>query len=475
MHLHSLDEPLLQFADGSHTEIRAGIVSYGVFDRDEEVVSRPIRVGLVGTSETTGGILRWLESSHRGVLSTEARLRDLRPDFPGMTDLAFGTAISTRPTDIRTITTREFDKALASPEALAVIVDLFLDNARDLANRGTLDVLVIAPPVQVFKFSDANGTDDSLDESSSRADSAYKPCFHDLFKARALELPIPCQVVRPDTYGGGSTQGARRRAPSLQDVATRAWNFHTALYYKAGGVPWRLVREASELSSCYLGVSFYKSPDRLRVLTSVAQVFNERGEGVIVQGGNARVNKTDLSPHLSQNDMHRLLSEALATYRREHKTSPARIVVHKTSYFDDEEIRGCNEAADDERISVVDLVSVRKGGARLFRSATFPVLRGTALELDETSGLIYLRGSVPQFQAYPGMYIPSSFEFQRAAGETSVVALAREMLELSKLNFNNTQFDGGSPITIRAARRVGDILKHVPSDRPVRARFRYFT
>jgi hypothetical protein len=31
------------------------------------------------------------------------------------------------------------------------------------------------------------------------------------------------------------------------------------------------------------------------------------------------------------------------------------------------------------------------------------------------------------------------------------------------------------PVTGRAARRVGDILKHVPSDKKVNSRFRYFT
>ncbi len=49
------------------------------------------------------------------------------------------------------------------------------------------------------------------------------------------------------------------------------------------------------------------------------------------------------------------------------------------------------------------------------------------------------------------------------------------MLELGKLNFNNTQFDGGEPLTVRAARRVGDILKHVSSDRVIQAGFRHFT
>jgi hypothetical protein len=73
------------------------------------------------------------------------------------------------------------------------------------------------------------------------------------------------------------------------------------------------------------------------------------------------------------------------------------------------------------------------------------------------------------------MYIPSPIEFVRNDGESSLLDLARELLDLSKLNFNNTQFDGGEPITVRAARRVGDILKHVEGNKLIQSRFRYFT
>ncbi len=59
-------------------------------------------------------------------------------------------------------------------------------------------------------------------------------------------------------------------------------------------------------------------------------------------------------------------------------------------------------------------------------------------------------------------------------GPTPVDQLAREMLSLSKLNWNNTQFDGGEPITVRAARRVGDILKCVAEGGKVQPTFRFF-
>jgi hypothetical protein len=46
-----------------------------------------------------------------------------------------------------------------------------------------------------------------------------------------------------------------------------------------------------------------------------------------------------------------------------------------------------------------------------------------------------------------GMYVPRSLEFSVAQAETTPEHLAREMLSLAKLNWNNTQCDGGEPIT----------------------------
>jgi len=294
-----------------------------------------------------------------------------------------------------------------------------------------------------------------------------------MFKAQAIDLRLPCQVLRPDTYGYSAAGRARGRR--LQDKATTAWNFHTALYYKAGGVPWRLARQPSTLTTCYVGVSFFKSLAGDKLMTSVAQVFDERGEGLVVQGGSASYDKDDRSPHLSAEDAQELLAGGLATYRREHKTMPARLVMHKTSYFNVQEQEGFTRAAEDEKLEVLDLVTVRRSGARVLRAGDSPMVRGTAMLFDEKSGIVYLKGTVPYFQVYPGAYIPRALEFIREDGETGASELARELIELSKLNFNNTQFDTGDPITVRAARRVGDILKHVPSGKKVNSRFRYFT
>ena len=51
---------------------------------------------------------------------------------------------------------------------------------------------------------------------------------------------------------------------------------------------------------------------------------------------------------------------------------------------------------------------------------------------------------------------------------------SREILSLTKMNWNNTQFDGAEPITLRAARQVGSILKYVANDEPVHSRYSFY-
>jgi hypothetical protein len=482
MKLQLIEEPDLAFYQNKlHVDIRAGISTFGAFDKGSAAVPVPIRIGVIGTTATVDGVRDWLEHCKNGVPSDEQKLKALRPDFPGMTSQVFGTSLELSDAATRTITRHELTTALARPDPLQHIVGVFMDHARDLAEKSGLHVLVVAPPQEVFALGDiprSSTVDPPIDETQEPApEQEAAPHstlnFHDLFKAQAIELRLPCQLSRPDTYGSPAV--GRTRGRRLQDKATTAWNFHTALYYKAGGVPWRLARQSAVLTTCYVGVSFFRSVAGDRLMTSVAQVFDERGEGLIMQGGSASYDKDDRTPHLSKEDAQELLANGLATYRREHKTMPARVVMHKTSYFNADEKKGFKLAAEIEKLEVLDLVSVRRSGARVLRAGDSPMVRGTAMLFDGKSGIVYLKGTVPYFKVYPGAYIPRALEFVCEDGESGASEIARELVGLSKLNFNNTQFDSGDPITVRAARRVGDILKRVPAGKKINSRFRYFT
>lgn len=491
MKLSFFEEPDLEFGTGgTHVDMRYGIAKYGPLDLGDTKAPTQLKLGLIGTEDSIAAILQWFEHCKPGVVRKDSKLTNLFPAFPGFTDdVAFRSSLVFHDRWCSPIRQRDIEAVLAhsdGDETVRQSVAMFVDRAADLVQQSGPMVLVCVPPHDLLAAVDerrggpAEVEEREIDEGSEPADTPHPATisFHDLLKAEGMRLSVPFQMVRPKTYGAGQAKKKRRgkKAGStpLQDEATRAWNIHTALYYKAGGIPWRLVRDAAELTTCFVGISFYRSLDKSRLLTSVAQVFNERGEGVIVKGAQAQLDKDDKTPHLSVSDAHALLKRAIEVYRREHRTSPARIVVHKTSRVTPEEAEGFDAAADEHAIDTVELLTVRRSFSRLFREGTYPPLRGTFIELQRTSGLLYLKGSVDFFKTYPGMYVPRPLEFSVHRAETPVAQLAREMLSLSKLNWNNTQFDGGEPITVRAARRVGDILKCVSDNGNVQPTFRFF-
>lgn len=491
MKLCVFQEPELEFGiAGRHIDVRHGIKLFGPLDVGDTRAPTRLRVGIVGTDETITAVRQWLDRCKSGVDAKATRLSNLFPAFPGFTeDVAFRAVLVFHDRWCSSIRQREIDGIIQRSQGEDTVresVAMFVDHAQDLVQQGGPMVLICAPPRDLLAAVDerthvAREAEDTEIDESSEAGSVYRPLaisFHDLLKAEGMRLAVPLQMIRPGTYrgrrqGGRDGRGNVGTSP-LQDEATRAWNFHTALYYKAGGIPWRVVRDASELTTCVVGVSFYRTLDRTRVLTSVAQVFNERGEGIIVRGGEAQVDKDDRTPQLATSDAHGLLKEAIRVYRKEHGTSPARVVVHKTSRVTAAEADGFDAAATDHSIDVVELLTVRRSLTRLFRHGTYPPLRGTFLEMERSEGLLYLKGSVTFFETYPGMYVPRPLEFSLFRGEGPLERHAREMLILSKLNWNNTQFDGGEPITLRAARRVGDILKCATEGREMQHTFRFF-
>jgi hypothetical protein len=154
----------------------------------------------------------------------------------------------------------------------------------------------------------------------------------------------------------------------------------------------------------------------------------------------------------------------LSKYRKEHRTLPARVVIHKTSDFDQNEIDGFVEAIRNSGIELFDLIAITKSITRLHRNGKYPPLRGTFWELDDENKILYTKGSVDFFQTYPGLYIPKTLKIKVAYSEQTTKQIAQEILALTKMNWNNTQLDNSLPITLKAARQVGEILKYIKDD-----------
>lgn len=164
-----------------------------------------------------------------------------------------------------------------------------------------------------------------------------------------MQFNVPIQIIR---------DRVQKPTADMQDAATIAWNFFTALYYKASGTPRALIRKDAAETTCYAGISFFASKDRTTIQTSLAQVLNELGKGVILRGEEVPVTKKDRTPHLSGEQAFNLLHSSLKEYYDAVKIYPKRLVLHKTSNYNNEEIEGFRQAAKQLHINQTDLITL---------------------------------------------------------------------------------------------------------------------
>jgi hypothetical protein len=489
MRLTKLFEPPLEFGTAiRHVDIRFGLMDNGPIDFGTEDAPTRVRVGIVGSAETVEGTAYWLERCAEGLPPKESRQPNLFPPFPGLgVDGAFRCDFVTAEELQRTIPSRELARLVAivgQAEVTKAIVASFAQEIASLAERNAPPhVVLVALPMEIIERTfnarsiTAEGDIDVDADDVEKAPGESDLDFRGMLKAACMKLRIPIQIMWPTVYDPSLAIARKLKIEStrkVQDDATRAWNMLTALYYKAGGLPWRLARDSRQFKTSFVGLSFYRSVDGSEVHTSTAQMFDERGEGLVLRGGRAVESAEDRRPHMTAEDAFHLMETSLKVFKQVHGHPPARVVVHKTSKFDRGEIDGINKALDALAIDRADLIAVSKAGTRFYRDGAYPPLRGTYLQLDRDQALLYTRGSVDFFRTYPGMYIPRPLLLRCQALAQPLQSVAEEVLALTKMNWNNTQFDNAMPITVAAARQVGEVLKYVAEGQEIAPRYSFY-
>jgi hypothetical protein len=303
---------------------------------------------------------------------------------------------------------------------------------------------------------------DFIEPEPDHADGYWN--IHHALKARLMRYGIPTQIAWESTLSGESR---------TQDDATMAWNFFTALYYKANNIPWQL--EDVPQNTCFVGVSFFrKNPNDSTLHTSLAQAFSGSGEGLVIQGPKAVIDRDrDPAPHLGEKEAELLLREAVKLYSDFHDgNAPHRVVVHKTSRYWPEELRGFERAVSD--ISRHDFLSLQRLGHRFLRTGAAPPVRGTGIAVAPHHYVLYTVGYVPALRAYPGMRVPLPLEIVEHHGHSSPEKVCAEIVALTKVNWNSCNFACTEPITLQFAKTVGRILRELPSDAVPQRLYRFY-
>jgi len=294
-----------------------------------------------------------------------------------------------------------------------------------------------------------------------------------------MSLNFPIQIVWEDVIDEKASiprKVKESRDRDIQDQADRSWNLMTTLYYKGSGrIPWRRMPREAEYAACYVGISFYREAGGQQLFTSAAHMFDERGRGFILKGKRAQTESRGRHPYMTFDDAYELTSQVLTAYKNHHKHFPARVIVLKTSRFRGDEADGILKALEEAGTELRDLVWVQESySVKILRDGNYPVLRGTFVNL-AGKGLLYTNGSIPYYGTYPGQYDPRPLLLcPHESCDSTIAQIAEEVFSLTKINWNSTQMNQRLPIPIRAARKVGEVLKYMDAEQAVTTDYRRY-
>lgn len=479
MKLTYIPEPKLEFGRDQHICPRAGIATYDVYDARSRARRDSILLGAVGTSECLSKLNNWIERCSRVIpQKINARQPKLFPAFCGFTKaFGFRAVLVLEEENTRKLLTSSVKEIISishQNHRVEQAVELYYNQIKFLAQNRNIDVAICVMPNDLYEIISVEGNHSSEETLEEEQETYFETNFRRALKAKAMHLGVPLQLVSEESLDAQqNTKSSSGR--SQQDDATKAWNFCTALYYKANKtVPWKLITNVHKPSVCFVGIGFYRSRDRQVLHTSLAQIFDELGNSVILRGTPVRMDKDDRVPHLSSEQAYQLLQRALDEYEIALEHSPSRLVIHKSSNYNAAELEGFRAATKEWRVRSADFVTILDTKLSLLRNGVYPPFRGTHIELSKERHLLYTRGSVEYYETYPGSYVPQPLDIRLVEAEESGTTICQEILSLTKMNWNNTQFDGKYPITLACARKVGQIMKYLgPEDKP-QIRYSYY-
>jgi hypothetical protein len=504
-----IPEPLLEFRYGQKLAYpRDGLFLYGPVDEGRAAV----KYGAVGTAAGVARLEGWAEIIAHTINPPppRARARAIEPQhvlFPGFAQ-AYNTDWSSKPrAKITTIDSEKLSKALHignRNEAIKVAVDMYVEPLVAAASRledpPNFWFVVIPeevyelgrPQSRVAKREAIQGTvriskqraralesEPTLFKTDEEEADVYRYATHfrRQLKARLLEHKIVTQIVRettlaPHDFLKSNSQPKRR----LEDPATVAWKLSTGAYYKDGGRPWQLADVRPGV--CYVGLA-YKRRDPTGddgFACCAAQMFLSSGEGVVFRGALGPWYRADSKQfHLDAKAAKALTEVVVREYRENHGgNAPTQLFLHAKSSFHDEEWSGFTAGAPSETNVVGVQIADARDGLKLFRPSKYPILRGSALMLEDNEAFLWTSGYVPRLDTYIGPETPNPLLVRVQRGECPFDHVLSDVMGLTKINFNSCLHNDRLPVTIRFADAVGEVMLAAPQTGEPKLPFKFY-
>ncbi len=505
-----LSEPTLLFGyDQRLEDPRDGLTLFGPLDEGKP---HGVRMGVIGTKEGVAHFKRWVEQIQHFVADYPARTA--RPPFPGF-EQVFGIPWNPKPDLVIEFDRQELNEHLYigdSHQRVYQTVDFFSERILEAkrTQESRVDLWFVIVPDDVYKYCrpqskveknlklDAPMTtllpmnnkrasairlnlsmfeDDHQAEQAAAIAYEYDVHFRNQLKARLLKEEILTQVIREGTvtYDEENQRYGTHKRPLTNLQSNIAWNICSGVFYKMGGRPWKLgnIRDGV----CYIGLVFKqdeKSKDP-RSSCCAAQMFLDSGDGIVFKGAVGPWHTPGRGDyHLSRKAAQELIGVALKEYRKSKGKAPSELFIHGKVNFYEEEWNGFQDAVDS---SVTHLVGIRIKDERDFKLYTpgkQPMLRGMALIENERLAYLWTKGYTPRLQTYIGREVPKPLSITVSRGKCDIAIVLRDIMALTKLNYNTCMFADGDPVTLKFADAIGEVLTAGPVEDIPPLPFRYY-
>jgi hypothetical protein len=478
-----LQEPKLTFAFNQKvSDPRDGLMLFGPFSNNS-VFGRK-NVGIAGPEHLRKKFITYLQKLHQNVTTSTKSIA--RPDFPGL-DAIFGISINFLALveidiNMNDINTHLHNKD--SSQRVYNLVDIYISKIIQYTEREELaiDIWFIVIPEDIYLYGRPNSQipssilnvnvglkkreRESIQQNLFFQDEInelkkayqYEVNFHNQLKARLLQYKIITQIVRESKFAYEDYLPAFKIESEKKLDTDKAWNIATSLYYKLGGLPWKLgdIRDGV----CYLGLVFKKIDPQKENLNAccAAQMFLDNGDGMVFRGNiGPWWNEQNKEFHLSKESAFEILSQSLSSYFERFQIFPKEIFIHAKTFFNLVEWSGFEEAAKGKS----NIIGIRINPHpvfKLYRQDRYAIARGTVLKYDNEKAFLWTRGFIPRFKTQLGLETPNPLDIVITHGSSDINTVCKDILSLSKLNYNSCRYGDGLPVTLKFADLIGDIL-----------------
>ena len=490
-----LPEPSLLFGHNQRAlDPKDGLTLFGPF---ESTGSQSVQVGVIGTQLGLQLYSQFVARVNNPIFSEDHRKR---ASFPGF-GAVYGINWPIMPAFGLVIADDEIDNLLAIDnlfERTFRLVSLYLNRIEKVTKEEelSLDLWFVVVPKRIWLNCRPNSAtnDNSIpniqkivavkagqqimfpevqadyDEYSRILDTSSD--FHDQLKARLLErnLTIPVQIILEPTlaFKDKYTEWEYRKE---QMKAHLAWTQSATMYYKLGRLPWKLTDIRKGV--CYVGLVFkqftHGLPSKRGYACSAAQMFLDSGDGTIFRGNvGPWKSRAENEYHLDEAAAYELLSMALNSYQQKNDCYPAEIFLHGRAGFHNREWAGFVRAVQEvsSGTNLVGVVIKSSNKIKLFRDVEGKVcdygnLRGLALLISSKEAFLWTRGFIPKLNTSNSLEIPNPLRIIIDKGDADINLVLRDIMCLTKLNYNACVYGDGLPVTLRFSDMVGSILTAV--------------